>query len=161
MATDLARTQRQNGFWREMLNGWMSILTEPNLDAFRAQKTRADPLKTVLGVGLLGLVLGLWALAIKPAALVTGMGTEAALVELMRMIFFAETDFFILSLLIFFIARGFGGIGSFSQQSYLLSLVIVPLGMIITAFLFGVHFEHVAHFIPLIQHVDSPIGCID
>jgi len=136
MATDLAQTQRQNGFWREMLNDWMSILTEPNLDTFRAQKTRTDPLKTVLGVGLLGLVLGLWALAVKPAALVIGMGTEVILLDLMRTIFFAEADFFIISLLIFFIARGFGGTGNFSQQSYLLSLVIVPLGIIIVAFLF-------------------------
>ena len=136
MTTDVAQMQRQKGFWREMLNGWMSILTEPNLETFRTQKARADPLKTVLGVGLLGLVLGLWALAIKPAALVTGMGTEAILVDLLRMIFFAEADFFIISLLLFFIARGFGGIGSFSQQSYLLSIVTVPLGMIVIAFLF-------------------------
>lgn len=136
MATDLAQTQRQNGFWREMLAGWMSILTEPNLDTFRAQKNRTDSLKTVLGVGLLGLVIGLWVLAVKPAALVSGVGAEAVLVDLMRMIFIAEADFFIISLFIFFIARGFGGIGSFSQQSYLLSLVIVPLGMIIIAFLF-------------------------
>ncbi|MBU0511362.1 MAG: ABC transporter permease [Chloroflexi bacterium] len=136
MATDVSQIQRQNGVWPELLTGWMSILTEPSLDTFRAQRARADPLKTVLGVGLLGLVLGLWALAIKPAALVTGMGTEAILVDLLRMIFFAEADFFIISLILFFIARGFGGISSFSEQSYLLSLVTVPLGMIVVAFLF-------------------------
>ncbi len=136
MTTDLAQTQRQNGIWREMLNSWMSILTEPNLDTFRAQKARSDPLKTALAVGLLGLVVGLWALAVKPAAQITGMETEPILVDLLRMIFFTGADFFIINLLLFFIARGFGGIGSFSQQSYLLSLITVPLGMIVVAFLF-------------------------
>lgn len=134
--TDVAQMQRKNGIWREMLNGWMSILTKPNLDTYRAQKAQADPLQTVLGVGLLGLVLGLWALSIKPAALVTGMGTGAILVEMLRMIFFTEADFFIIGLILFVIAKGFGGIGSFSQQSYLLSLITVPLGMIVVAFLF-------------------------
>ncbi|MCJ7735281.1 MAG: YIP1 family protein, partial [Anaerolineales bacterium] len=133
-ATDLA--PRQNRFWREMLNGWMSILTKPNQDTFRAQKAQSDPLKTVLGVCFLGLVLGLWALAVKPAVPVTGMGTEVILVDLLRMIFFTEVGFFIISLLLFIIARGFGGIGSFLQQSYLLSLITVPLGMIVVAFLF-------------------------
>jgi len=134
MTADVTQMRGRNGFWREMLDGWMSIMTQPSVDAFREQKARADPLKIVVGVGLLGLVIGLWALAIKPAALVTG--TETGLVDLLRIIFFTEADFFILSLVLFFIAQGFGGTGSFTQHSYLLSLVTVPLGMIVTAFLF-------------------------
>ena len=131
---NITQMQSKNGFWRELLNGWMSILTKPSLDTFHAQKARADPLKTVLGVSLLGLVLGLWALASKPVSLAPG--TETVLVELLQVIFFTETDFFIISLILFFIAKGFGGTGSFLQQSYLLSLVTVPLGMIVVAFLF-------------------------
>jgi osmoprotectant transport system permease protein len=134
MTTDVAQMQRQNGIWREMLDGWVKTLTEPSLDAFRAQKKRADSLKTVLGVGLLGLVIGLWAVAAGPVSLATG--TDAIWVDLLRVIFFTEADFFIISLILFFIAKGFGGEGSFTQHSYLLSLVVVPLGMIITAFLF-------------------------
>jgi osmoprotectant transport system permease protein len=134
MATDVAQMQRRNGLWRDMLDGWLSILTEPSIDAFREHKARADPLKIVLGVGALGLVIGLWALALKPAALVTE--TEAVLVDLLRVMFFTETDFLVISLILFFVARGFGGEGSFIQHSYLLSLVTVPLGMIVTAFLF-------------------------
>jgi osmoprotectant transport system permease protein len=57
-------------------------------------------------------------------------------VDLLRVIFFTEADFFIISLILFFIAQGFGGIGTFTQHSYLLSLVVAPLGMIVTAFLF-------------------------
>jgi len=134
MATDLS--QRQNKFWREMLNGWMSILTKPSQDTFRAQKAQSDPLKTVLGLFILGLVLGLWALVVKPSALVTGIRIEIILVDLLRMIFFTEAGFFILSLLLFIIAKGFGGTGSFSKQSYLLSLISAPLGMIVVVFLF-------------------------
>ncbi|MBN1315802.1 MAG: ABC transporter permease subunit [Anaerolineales bacterium] len=134
MPAKVAQLQEQNGLWREMMAGWVSALTEPSLDTFRAQKTRADPLKTVLGVALLGLVVGLWALALKPASLV--INTDKVFVDLLRIIFFAETDFFILSLILYFIARGFGGEGSFIQHSYLLSIVTVPLGMIVTAFLF-------------------------
>lgn len=58
MTTDVTQMRGRNGLWREMLDGWVKVLTEPSLDAFRVQKERADPLKTVLGVGLLGLVIG-------------------------------------------------------------------------------------------------------
>lgn len=134
MTVDVMRKPVQNGLWREMLDGWVRALTEPSMDTFRAQKERADPLKTVLGVGLLGLVIGLWAVAIGSTSLVAG--TEAVWVNLLRVVFFTEADFFILSLILFFVAKGFGGEGSFEQHSYLLSLVAVPLGMIVTAFLF-------------------------
>ena len=134
MTTDVTQMRRRNGLWREMLDGWGKAMTEPSLDAFRVQKERADPLKTVLGVGLLGLVIGLWALALKPASLV--INTDTVWVDLLRVIFFTEADFLIVGLILFFVARGFGGTGSFTQQSYLLSLVAVPLGMIVTAFLF-------------------------
>jgi osmoprotectant transport system permease protein len=132
MTTDVIQMPRRNGLWREMLEGWVTILTEPSLDAFRAQKDRADPLKTALGVGLLGLVIGLWALALGPASLVG----ETAWVDLLRVIFFTEADFFIISLILFFVAKGFGGAGNFNQHSYLLSLIAAPLGMIVVAFLF-------------------------
>jgi osmoprotectant transport system permease protein len=134
MTTDVIKVQRRNGLWREMLDGWVTILTEPSLDAFHAQKNRADSLKTALGVGLLGLVIGLWALAVKPAFLVTE--AESVLVDLLQIIFFTEADFFVISLILFFVAKGFGGLGNFNQHSYLLSLVAVPLGMIVVAFLF-------------------------
>ena len=148
--------QSKNGFWREMLNGWMSILTEPSLDTFRVQKARADPLKTVVGVGLLGLVLGLWTLASKPVSLATGIDT--VLLELLRVIFFTEADFFIINLILFFIAKGFGGTGSFLQQSYLLSLVTVPLGMIVVAFLFiG---EKLGLTLTAILNPLSPVGVV-
>lgn len=134
MTTNVAQVPSRNGLWRGMLEGWVRVLTEPSLDTFRAQKSRADPLKTVLGVGLLGLVIGLWAVAVRSVALVTE--AEAVLVGLLQVIFFTEADFFILSLILFFIARGFGGTGSFTQHSYLLSLVVVPLGIVMTAFVF-------------------------
>ncbi|MDY7040089.1 MAG: ABC transporter permease subunit, partial [Chloroflexota bacterium] len=134
MTTNVMQIQEKNGLWREMLDGWVAVLTEPSLDTFYAQKKRADPLKSVLGVALLGLVIGLWALAARPSFLVTG--ADNVLVELLRIIFFTEADFFIITLILFFIAKGFGGMGSFVQHSYLLSLVTVPLGMIVTAFLF-------------------------
>jgi osmoprotectant transport system permease protein len=135
MTTTIMQEQRPDGLWRGMVEGWVRSLTEPSLDTFRAQRSKADPLKTVVGVGLLGLVIGLWALVVTPAPLVTG--AETAWVELLRIIFFTEADFFIISLILFFIARAFGGTGSFVQQSYLLSLIAVPLGMVVVAFLFA------------------------
>ena len=154
MTTNVAQAQRRNGLWREMLDGWVKALTAPSLDVFRAQKKRADPLKTVLGVGFLGLVIGLWAVATGPASLTTG--TEPLWIDLLRIIFFTEADFFIFNLILFFIAQGFGGEGSFIQQSYLLSLATVPLGMVVTAFLFvgdGLGLTITAVLNPL-----SPIG---
>jgi osmoprotectant transport system permease protein len=134
MLTDATRAQKRNGLWREMLGAWVNVLTEPNLDAFRAQKARADPAKTVVGVGILGLVIGLWAVAVGPASLTTG--TDAVWVDLLRIIFFTEADFFIISLILFFVASGLGGTGSFVEHGYLLSLVTVPVGIVLTAFLF-------------------------
>lgn len=134
MTADGTRVQNQGGLWREILGGWLQILTQSSLDTFREQKERADPLKTTLGVALLGLIVGLFAVAIKSPSLI--VAKETVLVDFLRIIFFTEADFFILSLILFFVARGFGGVGSFNQQSYLLSLVTVPLGMIVVAFLF-------------------------
>lgn len=134
MTTGAVQAQKRSGLWREMIEGWVTAITEPSLDAFRAQKKRADPLKTALGVGLLGLVVGLWALAVKPSFLV--MGGDSGWADLLRTIFLTEADFFIISLVLFFVAKGFGGQGDFIQQSYLLSLVAVPLGMIIAALVF-------------------------
>jgi osmoprotectant transport system permease protein len=134
MAREVARKQAQSGLLRDMLDGWLKVITEPNLDAFRAEKARADPLKSVLGIGILGLVIGLWALVIKPTSLV--IETETVLIDLLRIIFITEADFFIISLILFFIAKAFGGSGSFIQHNHLLSLITVPLGAIIVAFLF-------------------------
>ena len=156
MTADVAHKHRRNGLWREMLDGWVSALTEPSLDTFRDQKARADPLKIVVGVGLLGLVIGLWALALKPASLV--INTDTVWVDLLRVIFFTEADFFIISLLLFFIAKGFGGEGSFIQQSYLLSLVTVPLGMVVTAFLFVA--DKLGLTLMAILNPLSPIGIV-
>jgi osmoprotectant transport system permease protein len=80
------------------------------------------------------------------------------LVELLRVIFFTEADFFIISLILFFIAKGFGGTGSFSQQSYLLSLVTVPLGMIVVAFLFVG--EKLGLTLTAVLNPLSPIGVV-
>lgn len=134
MTTGAIRTQERNGLWREMMNGWVTAVTGPSLDAFRAQKERADPLKTALGVGLLGLVIGLWALAVKPSFLIPG--GDSGWIDLLRTIFLTEADFFVISLVLFFVAKGFGGHGNFNEQSYLLSLVAVPLGMIVVALVF-------------------------
>ena len=134
MATEAARKQVQTSLIREILDGWFRVITEPNLEAFRAERARADPLKPVLGIGFLGFVIGLWALVIKPASLI--IGTETTLIDLLRIIFIAEADFFIISLVLFFIAKAFGGNGTIVQHNHLLALITVPLGTIIVAFLF-------------------------
>ncbi|MEA3350466.1 MAG: ABC transporter permease [Chloroflexota bacterium] len=135
MLTEKKQVKVRNGFWHELLDGWINVLTQPNIDTFHALKKQADSLKIFVGVGFLGIVLGLWALATKPASLVSGAG-DAVLIDLLRMIFFTEADFFIISLILFLVAQAFGGDGNFIQHSYLLSLVTVPMGMIVTAFLF-------------------------
>ena len=148
--------QKQTGFWRDMLDGWVSVLTEPGLDTFRAQRERADPLKIVIGIGLLGLMIGLWALAPRPSFLVAE--TDPEWVVLLRSIFLAEADFFVISLVLFAGAKAFGGNGSFIQQSHLLSLITVPVGLAITALVCvadKLGFTLVAVLNPL-----SPIGIV-
>lgn len=134
MSVRATSLQRQNGLWREMLDGWLAVLTQPSRETLLTQKEQADSLKTVLGIGLLGLVVGLWAIVAQPAGLV--LGRESDVVDLIRIIFFAEADFFIISMILFFIAKIYGGEGDFIQHSYLLSVVAVPLGMIVVALLF-------------------------
>lgn len=156
MPAEVAPSQRQNGLWRAMLDGWVSALTEPSLDTFRALKSRADPLKTVLGVALLGLAIGLWALTFKPASLV--IETDHMVIGLLRVIFFTEIDFIVLGLILFLIARAFGGKGNFVQHSYLLSIVVVPMGMVVSAFLFTS--EKLGLTLTAVLNPLSPIGIV-
>ncbi len=134
MAAEAAESRRRSDFWRDLVDGWMMAVTRPSLEAFRGQIPRTDPLATVVGVGLLGLVIGLLALILQPSFLI--VEGEPPAIALLRIIFFTEADFFILSLLLFFVAKSLGGTGSFSEHSYLLSLLVVPLGSMIVAFLF-------------------------
>jgi hypothetical protein len=39
-----------------MLDGLILIIAAPNVDTFRTEKIQADPLKPVLGIGLLGVL---------------------------------------------------------------------------------------------------------
>jgi osmoprotectant transport system permease protein len=134
MAAEATEVRRRSDFWRDLINGWMMAVTRPSMEAFRDQIPRTDPLATVVGVGLLGVVIGLLALILQPSFLI--VEGEPPTIALLRIIFFTEADFFVLSLLLFFVAKSLGGTGSFGEQSYLLSLLVVPLGSMIVAFLF-------------------------
>jgi osmoprotectant transport system permease protein len=133
MQTVNTKTQKQAGTWRDLLDGWMTVLTMPSPDMFHYQKKAADSIKTFIGIAFLGLVIGLRALAVQPPNLIE---TGSIFVDLLLLVFYTVADFFIISLIFYLIAKGFGGTGNFVQQSYLLSLVAVPLGTIIVAFLF-------------------------
>jgi osmoprotectant transport system permease protein len=125
----------QRSLWQEMLNGWMRVLTGPNQETFQVEKSKANYLKTVLGLGLLGLLIGLLALVIQPSTLV--IGEQNAFIDLALVILFTEAGFFALNLIIFLLAKAFRGQGNFAEQSYLLSLVAVPLGVILAALFFA------------------------
>ena len=133
MPPEKERSKSLIRFWQNMFDDWMATLTQPNLETYIELKKKASSLKTVLSVGLLGLVLGLYVITVQPPSY-----TESGnlFLDLARIIFFAEADFFILSLILFVVAGLLGGTGSFIEHSFLLSLVIVPLGFVITAFLF-------------------------
>ena len=122
MQSQTLHEETSNGFWRGLLTDWFSILTEPNLDRFRIQKTKSDILKAVVGIGIFGLVFALWSLIFHPATMPISTGN--AFLDLLLVMFFAEADFFILSLIFYVIAKAFGGHGNFADQSYLLSLVL-------------------------------------
>ncbi|MFO7943737.1 MAG: ABC transporter permease [Anaerolineales bacterium] len=121
------------GFWQGLLDDWMAVLTRPNIETYIHLKERATSPKIVLNIALLGLVIGLYVLTIQPPAFIQ---TDSLLLDLGRLIFYTEADFFILSLILFVIAGLFGGRGGFVEHSYLLSLITAPLGLVIVAFLF-------------------------
>lgn len=109
---------------QELLYGWINVLTKPSVDAFGDEKSKADPLKTVLGLAIAGFVGGLVSIRIADPAM-------AILIDLARSIFFTAIQFFIVSFVLYMIAKLFGGSGDFAEQSYLLSLFVVPLSLII------------------------------
>ncbi|MBS3749947.1 MAG: ABC transporter permease [Anaerolineales bacterium] len=121
------------GFWQGLLDDWMAVLTRPNIETYIRLKERATSPKIVLNLALLGLVIGLYVLTIQPPAFIQ---TDSLLLDLGRLIFYTEADFFILSLILFVIAGLLGGTGGFVEHSYLLSLITAPLGLVIVAFLF-------------------------
>ena len=134
MQVEAQKSPKKGNILQELLDGWICVLTEPSLETFLAQKSRVNSLKTVLGIGILGLVIGIWALTVGDAALI--INTNLPFIDLLQVVFITEADFFIINLAFFFVAKGFGGEGNFIEQSYLLSLITAPLGSIIVAFLF-------------------------
>lgn len=137
MQAESQQPQKKSNMLHELIDGWICVLTEPGQETFLAQKSKVDSLKTVLGIGILGMIIGLWALVVDDTALI--VNTNLPFIDLLQAIFITEAEFFIINLAFFFVAKGFGGEGSFSEQSYLLSLITAPLGAVIVAFLFLSH----------------------
>ena len=135
MQVESTPTQANRGLWREMVSGWLSVLTRPNQETFYNQKRNVGYLKTILGLGFLGLVVGLVALIIKPSILT--IRKRNIFLDLALVILYVEAGFLIINLLIFLIAKAFRGEGKFIEQYYLLSLVSVPLGIIFSVLIFG------------------------
>ena len=129
MQAESQQPQKKSNMLHELIDGWICVLTEPSQETFLTQKSKVDSLKTVLGIGILGLIIGLWALAVDDTALI--VNTNLPFIDLLQVIFITEAEFFIINLAFFFVAKGFGGEGNFSEQSYLLSLITAPSGAVI------------------------------
>lgn len=133
MSRDLQQAQSPPNPLRELVDGWMYVLTRPGKDTYLTQLAKADLLKTTLGVGLSGIIASLYALAAGDISPISDPKNIA--LNLVTIIILAEAIFFVVNLLLYFTLKVMGGSGNFNEQCYLVSLPVVPLGSIILALL--------------------------
>jgi osmoprotectant transport system permease protein len=150
MSSDLQQTQRPPNLLRELIDGWLYVLTKPGKDTYFTQLPKASALKTVLVVGILAVFASLYAVAVGESNLI--YDPNNIILSIVKIILLVEIVFFSANLLVYLALKAMGGKGIFSEQSYLASLLVTPLGLIILAFLligrqFGLTFE--AAFNPL------------
>jgi osmoprotectant transport system permease protein len=133
MSQDLQQAQSPPNPLRELIDGWWYVLARPGKDTYTAQLAKADLFKTALGVGFLGIVASLYALTAGGIGLISNPNNIP--LNIITIILFVEAAFFIINLLLFFSLKAMGGAGHFNEQSYLTSLPVVSLGLIILALL--------------------------
>jgi len=144
MSSDLQQTQRPPNLLRELIDGWRYVLTKPSKEAYFTQLSNAGALKTVLVVGILAVFTSLYALAVGESSLF--YDPNNFLLSIVKIILLVEIVFYGANLLVYFALKATGGKGNFNDQSYLASLSVTPLGLIILALLligrgFGITLE--------------------
>lgn len=106
--------------YMKMVNSSMAVVTRPGSTApFDAAKREASTVQTLIGLVILGLVGGI-------VGLIQGGGVGG----LITAPIFTIVVFYIFSGILYVLAKVFGGTGDFTVQSYLLSLVAVPTGIV-------------------------------
>jgi osmoprotectant transport system permease protein len=133
MSRDLQQAQGAPNFLRALADGWISVLTKPGIENYFRQLAKSNLLQTILGTGFLGLIGSLYWLAAGDFG--QAPGPMSILLNLVTIIVFVEAIFFGVNLLLYLSLKAMGGSGSFSEQCYLSSLVVTPLGSIILALL--------------------------
>lgn len=134
MAAESIPMQERNGLWHEVFQAWTLMLTRPSLNSLEQHAANASLKKTVLGIGFLGLITALWTLI--PEVHLIPFNIQNPGLEFLSTILLVEIAFFAFSGIVYLIAQAFGGKGNFIRNSYLLSLVAVPLGPFALGFIF-------------------------
>lgn len=111
----------------DLFASWLKALTQPSIETFKQEKEAASPSKLLLALLFGGLVFGLVSVPLEgdavPLLLKIGTMTLTVVVEAI-----------LLGLVLFVIAKTFGGEGDFLTHCYLLSLPLVPLIFIVSLF---------------------------
>ncbi|MBI2845322.1 MAG: YIP1 family protein [Chloroflexi bacterium] len=102
-----------------LFNSYVSVLTKPGKASFDATKGQANWMNTLVGVIIWGLVAGLF-------SVVSGGGVASIVTAPIGTLIV----FFIGSAIVFVLAKVVGGTGDFNGNSFMLSLYLVPIGVI-------------------------------
>jgi osmoprotectant transport system permease protein len=111
----------------DLFASWLKALTQPSIETFTQEREGASAAKLLTALVLAGLVFGLISVPLEGDAIpmLLKIGTLALTVVV---------EAILLGLLLFIIAKAFGGEGDFLTHCYVLSLPLVPLIFIIALF---------------------------
>lgn len=130
---------------QELFESWIAVLTKPSEATFDAQQPKADLTKAVVGVLIAGVVSGvisaILVLIFGAAGVLGGGGIGSAAAGVAGAIFsliftpiFAVVGVLVGSAILLAFARIFGGTGTYTVQTYLISLFYAPLSIVTTIF---------------------------
>ncbi len=119
---------------RDLLNSWINLLTHPTLATFQAQGQRTTWLVALTSVLVMGIIAGVVG-AIRGILGNVLFGIFGIIPSLLLTPVLTLGGFFLVSIILYFVAYRLGGNGKFSTQTKLLGLLapLFSLGLLISA----------------------------
>ncbi len=112
-----------------MFDGWIQVLTRPNREEYLDQISKANFLKTFLGVSIFGLLVGLYANTVGNTPLI--VGHQNVVIGILFSYVLIVGSFYTFNLLLLGVMKLFGGAGTYPDQCALLAALLTPLGTVL------------------------------
>ena len=112
--------------FEQLWQSWVKALTVPKVETFDEEQRQATIEKAVVGMAIAGVAAGILGALV---ALASG-DVGAAIVSIIGGPIFAVIGLFIMSGILFIVAKVLGGTGDFVVQTYLVSIIYAPINIV-------------------------------